>query len=121
MSKSNIMKTLAITIYGLGIACVVYLVLEALIMSDYVSNPDAMLPITCFDGNMIVLGIGFIPMAASCLFMIYIFEIHNRIKKILLLIPGAITAIPFVLGVLFILCLLLLGIRDMTVDLLGLA
>ncbi|WP_408069850.1 hypothetical protein [Butyrivibrio sp. JL13D10] len=105
-------KIIATVIYTIGIGCVLFFGLSAIIGGSTVSNPNAMIPFTEFERNIIMLGIGFIPMIASCLFMLSAYGIKERSKKILVLIPGIVTGIPFMFGVCFVGYLLILGMFD---------
>ncbi|WP_026658860.1 hypothetical protein [Butyrivibrio sp. AC2005] len=105
-------KTIATTIYILGICCVLFFGASAVIGGNTVSNPEAMIPFTEFERNIIILGIGFIPMIASCFFMLSAYRIKNRTKKILVFIPGIATGIPFIIGACFVVYLLFLGMVD---------
>ena len=105
-------KIIAAGIYVIGICCVLFFGASAIIGGNTVSNPEAMIPFTEFERNIIMLGIGFIPMIASCLFMLSAYGIKKQSKKLLVLIPGIVTGIPFILGVCFVLYLLLLGLLD---------
>lgn len=73
---------------------------------------DAMIPYTEFERNGIFLGLGFIPMVLSCVFLIKAFDIKTRIKRLLIFVPGIITGIPFIYGVGMLIVMLLLGIKD---------
>ena len=108
----------AITIYILGIICVVYFLLMALIGGRHVSNPQAMLPATDFEANVFILGIGCIPMVASCIFFIHSFKI-KKWKRIPVLIPGFITAIPFIIGIGLLLYMLVMGFYESMLYLIG--
>lgn len=105
-------KIIATVIYLIGICCVLFFGVSALGGGNTVSNPQAMIPFTEFERNIIILGIGFIPMIASCLFMLSAYGIKERSKKILVLIPGIVTGIPFAIGVCFVAYLLFLGMLD---------
>ena len=91
---------------------VIYFIAKALIGGNTVLNPDAMIPFTEFERNSIFLGLGFIPMILSCVYLIRTLDIKARVKRILLFIPGFITGIPFVYGVGLIIIMMLLGLRD---------
>lgn len=88
-------QMLAVIIYTAGILCVVYFLLKAVLGGSRVSNPDAMLPMTDFEGSMIVLGIGFLPMAASCVFLVWAFGIRKWARRFLIFLPGIVTMVPF--------------------------
>lgn len=106
-------KIIATAIYIIGICCVLFFGVSAVIGGNTVSNPEAMIPFTEFERNTIMLGVGFIPMILSCLFMLSAYGIKERLKKILVLIPGIVTGIPFIVGICFVFYLLFLGILDM--------
>ncbi len=108
-------KVGSIIIYIVGICMVIYFLACALLGGNTVANPDAMIPFTEFERNIILLGIGFIPMALSCVFLIRAFDIKARIKRILIFIPAVITGIPFVCGVVMIVIMLFLAIKDIIV------
>ncbi|WP_029319727.1 hypothetical protein [Butyrivibrio sp. AE3004] len=105
-------KIIATTIYILGICCVLFFGASAVFGGNTVSNPEAMIPFTEFERNIIMLGMGFIPMIASCLFMLYAYGIKERSKRILVLIPGIVTGIPFIVGACFVVYLIFLGMLD---------
>lgn len=105
-------KIIAAIIYITGICSVLFFGISAVLGGDAVKSPDAMIPFTEFERNIIILGIGFIPMIASCLFLISAYGIRERSKRILVLIPAIVTGIPFIIGVCFLAYLLLLGMLD---------
>jgi hypothetical protein len=108
-------KGISIFIYVVGVCLVAFFIAKALLGGNTVLNPDAMLPFTEFERNSIFLGIGFIPMILSCIFLIKTFDIKTRLKKILVLVPGIITGIPFVYGVGLIITLMIIGVKDIIV------
>lgn len=110
----SIKKKAAVGVYILGCICVIYLVLLALIGRNHVSNPDAMIPFTDFDRGTICLAIGCIPMVISCIALIKTFGIKDKLKKLLVMIPGIITFIPFVAYGIFLFILLVLAVFDVT-------
>ena len=117
MDKSNDMKLnkiLAIVIYTLGCLCVAYFTMFALIGGRHVANPDAMIPYTDFDRGTIFLALGCIPMVISCIAIIKSFKIEKRSKRILGMIPGFITVIPFVVYAVFFIIFMFLGMLDAT-------
>lgn len=117
MDKSNDMKLnkiLAIVIYTLGCLCVAYFAMLALIGGRNIANPDAMLPYTDFDRGTMILALGCIPMVISCIAIIKSFKIEKRIKRILVMIPGFITVIPFVVYAVFFIIFMFLGMLDAT-------
>ena len=105
-------KIIAAGIYVIGICCVLFFGASAIIGGNTVSNPEAMIPFTESERNTIMLAIGFIPMIASCLFMLSAYGINERSKRILVLIPGIVTGILFIVGVCFVIYLLVIGILD---------
>lgn len=109
--KNNVSgkKMIAGSIYGLGIICVIYFLIRGFLGGNHVSNPQAMLPVTDFESSMFVLGIGFIPMAVSCLFLIYAFQVKGYIRRILVCLPGLVTLVPFALVALVLLNMFLKG------------
>lgn len=117
MDKSNNMKLnkiLAIAIYTLGCLCVAYFAIFSLIGGRHIANPDAMIPYTDFDRGTIILALGCIPMVISCIAIIKTFKIEKRIKRILVMIPGFITVIPFLVYAVFVIILIFLGVLDAT-------
>ena len=108
-------KGISIFIYVVGSFLVAFFMAKALLGGNTVLNPDAMIPFTEFERNSIFLGLGFIPMILSCIFLIIAFDIKERMKKILVLVPGIITGIPFVFGVGLIITMMILGVKDIIV------
>ena len=90
-------QTIALAIYIIGIGCVACLLIRAFVGGANVSNPQAMLPVTEFEASSILLGIGFIPMLVSSLFVIFLFDVKKIVKRILILIPSLIALIPFII------------------------
>ena len=86
-----------LVIYVIGVACVIYLLYRAFLGSVNVSNPQAMLPVTEFEASSILLGIGFIPMFISSLFVIRLFDVKKHLKRLFIFIPCIITVIPFII------------------------
>ncbi len=105
-------KEISIILYIVGIFMVIYFVAKAFIGGNTVLNPEAMIPFTEFERNCIFLGLGFIPMILSCVYLIRTLDIKARVKRTLVFIPGFITAIPFVYGVGLIVIMMFLGLRD---------
>ena len=105
-------KVLSVIIYAIGIACVIFFGVSAIVGGNTVNNPDAMIPFTKFESNVIILGIGFIPMIASCLYLLSAHGIKDRMKRVFVLVPGIITGIPFVIGVCFVAYMLILGLLE---------
>lgn len=105
-------KGISITIYVVGICLVAFFITKALLGGNTVPNPDAMLPFTEFERNSIFLGLGFIPMVLSCVFLIKTLDIQTKLKRILVLVPGIITGIPFVYGVGLIITMMVIGVND---------
>lgn len=110
--KRNINKILAIVIYTLGCLCVAYFTMFALIGGRHVANPDAMIPYTDFDRGTIFLALGCIPMVISCIAIIKSFKIEKRSKRILVMIPGFITVIPFVVYTVLVAMMIFLGMME---------
>ena len=90
-------QKLALFIYTVGVICVIYLLFRGFVGSDNVSNPQAMLPVTEFEASSILLGIGFIPMFISSLFVIRLFDVKKHLKRLFIFIPCIITVIPFII------------------------
>ncbi|SKC04777.1 hypothetical protein SAMN06296386_11586 [Lachnospiraceae bacterium] len=105
-------KGISIGIYFIGICMVIFFAAKALIGGNAVVNPEAMIPFTEFERNSIFLGIGFIPMVLSCIFLIYACDIKTKIKRILVFTPGIITGIPFVVGAGMIIIMMFLGLKN---------
>ncbi len=105
-------KIIAIIIYSIGVFCVLLLVIGAIIGRNIVIDPNAIFPETIYERCIIFLGIGFVPMLISCLFLISSYGITNRKKKVLVLLPGIITGIPFVIGICLITYLLILALME---------
>ncbi|MBR6308679.1 MAG: hypothetical protein IKR39_08735 [Lachnospiraceae bacterium] len=105
-------KILATTIYAIGVCCVIFFGISAIVGGSTVKYPDVMLPTTEFERNIEILGFGFIPMLLSSIFMISAYKPDKRWKKLLILLPAIITGIPFVYGVGLLVLMLGMGIRD---------
>ena len=73
------------------------------------SNPQAMLPVTEFEASSILLGIGFIPMFISSLFVIRLFDVKKHLKRLFIFIPCLITAILFIIVVRTLILMLIRG------------
>lgn len=99
-------------IYGVGTCCVILFLAMALLGGNTVTQPDAMLPFTEFEVNFVRLAVGCIPMVLSCLFLIKSFDVKSIRNRIIILIPGIITVIPFVVVAGVIIMMLVLGMRD---------
>ena len=98
-----------LVIYVIGVACVIYLLYRAFLGSVNVSNPQAMLPVTEFEASSILLGIGFIPMFISSLFVIRLFDVKKHLKRLFIFIPCLITAILFIIVVRTLILMLIRG------------
>ena len=108
-------RIIATTIYIVGICCVLYLGIKGILGGDQIApsgNPNPMLEFTEFESSVFMLAIGCIPMVASCLFMIRAYKIKDKAKIICILIPGLITAIPFIFVAGFMLLLMGLAVLD---------
>ena len=92
-------KIIATIIYVIGVCCVIFFGISAIVGGDTVKYPDVMLPVTEFERNSEILGIGFIPMCLSCIFLISAYKPDKLWKKLLIMLPAVITAVPFVIGV----------------------
>ena len=97
MKNLSKIQKLALFIYTVGVICVIYLLFRGFVGSDNVSNPQAMLPVTEFEASSILLGIGFIPMFISSLFVIRLFDVKKHLKRLFIFIPCIITVIPFII------------------------
>ena len=105
-------KIIATTIYAIGVCCVLFFGISAIVGGGTVKYPDVMLPTTEFERNCEILGFGFIPMLLSCIFMISAYAPDKRWKKILILLPAIITLVPFAFGVGLLVIMLSKGIMD---------
>lgn len=105
-------KFLSIAIYVVGVLCVIIFMAKGIIGGSNVPNPEAMLPLTEYEIAWQRLGIGFIPMFLSSIFMIHTWKICRKLYRGIVLIPAVITFVPFVCGVVLLAVMLILGVRD---------
>lgn len=95
--KITFSKILTYAINLAGIACLVYFGARFLSGSEYVANPDAMLPMAVWDGSGFCLTIGFLPL----LFANFIGFLSSKGAKmrlrLLWFIPSIICAVLVVL------------------------
>lgn len=101
-----IKRIIVTIIYVIGICCVIFFAGSAIAGGGAVRTPEAMIPFTEFERNSILLGLGFVPMIASCLSVIFTFDIRGRLKRFLVLIPGIVTGIPFAAGICYVVYLI---------------
>ena len=102
-------KIIATAIYIMGICCVLYFGIRGILGGDQIppsGNPNPMLEFTEFESSVFMLAIVCVPMLASCLLMIRAYGIKNKAKIICILVPGLITAIPFIFVAGFMLLLM---------------
>ena len=109
MKNLSKIQKLALFIYTVGVICVIYLLFRGFVGSDNVSNSQAMLPVTEFEASSILLGIGFIPMFISSLFVIRLFDVKKHLKRLFIFIPCLITAILFIIVVRTLILMLIRG------------
>lgn len=105
-------QKLALFIYTVGVICVIYLLFRGFVGSDNVSNPQAMLPVTEFEASGILLGIGFIPMFISSLFVIRLFDVKKHLKRLFIFIPCIITVITFIIIIGTLILMLIKGFHE---------
>lgn len=77
-----------VSIYIVGVICVVVLLIRIIIGGNNVINKDAMIPFTYFESSSILLAIGSIPMSAIS-YLLYK-ELSNK-RKFLVFIPAIIS------------------------------
>ena len=105
-------QIISLIIYVIGVVCVVIFLLKALLGGENVANSQAMLPVTAFEANCIILGIGFIPMILSTIYLIHSYEVKKPLYRILVLIPCVIAGIPFVIIAGTLILMLIKGYYD---------
>lgn len=100
MKKTKWLKILLTVIYVMGIGCNLYLLLLMCLHPNHVQSPDAMLPMTDFERAFVMMAMGFLPMAASALSLVWVYDLkyslHRRRNIFLTLLPAVIDAAPFV-------------------------
>jgi phosphoglycerol transferase MdoB-like AlkP superfamily enzyme len=84
------------TIYGIGVATAISLGCVALLGSNQILNPDAMIPFTWREQAIVWLAFGTIPMLLACMAFYRFSAIKNNSRKIrnfiLIFFPGFICA-----------------------------
>lgn len=119
MKKSKWMKILLTVIYVIGVGCNLYLLLMMCLHPNHVEAPDAMLPMTDFERAFVMMAIGFLPMAASVLSTVWVYDLkqtrHSRRNCVLIFLPAIIDAIPFV----FMVGLVIVMIVEAYLEILG--
>jgi hypothetical protein len=105
-------KKIAGFIYLVGVFVVFYLLTKAIVGGNTVKFPDSMIPFTEFERYSVFLGLVCIPMLVSCFLFIKAYAIKTIKTRLLVFVPGIITAIPFVYGVGLIIVMLVLGVKD---------
>ena len=113
MGKSKLIKIILTVIYLTGVVFTIYYGIKYCLHSTYVSNPDAMLPFMEYERAFILMAVGFPFMLASTISVIRAWHLkkarHSRLKIVLVSLPAIVDAVPFVVGVGFILFLLVEG------------
>ncbi len=119
MKKAKWLKILLTVIYVIGVGCNLYLLLTMCLHPNHVGDPAAMLPMTDFEWAFVMMAIGFLPMAASALATVWVYDLkqtrHPRRNSVLILIPAIIDAIPFV----FMVGLVIVMIAEACLEILG--
>lgn len=119
MKKAKWLKILLTVIYVIGVGCNLYLLLMMCLHPNHVEDPAAMLPMTDFEWAFVMMAIGFLPMAASALATVWVYDLkqtrHPRRNSVLILIPAIIDAIPFV----FMVGLVIVMIVEAYLEILG--
>lgn len=74
-------------IYLIGIGCVIFFTVKYFRFSDYVANPNAMLPIPDYEGAALMLLFGTPVMLASCVTVVLTFQKMKKWSRIAVFLP----------------------------------